>query len=224
MGYSRFAPMTGIVRSGEERATLVRRTYSLVFASVVITVLGTAFGLTQPSMMDAVKEHPFIAAICWFVPLLLAQLSRKNPVQSIGLVFVGAFVLGLVLSAPLSQLPAGVAGQAGILTLSTFGVLTAYAWLSKRDFSAWGGFFVTGLWVIIAASFLNIFFHNPGIQLWISAVGLFVMSGLLVFDTWRIRNVYGPDDYVMAAVTIYLDLLNMFLFMLKLLSGGRSRN
>jgi FtsH-binding integral membrane protein len=48
-----------------------------------------------------------------------------------------------------------------------------------------------------------------------------VFSGLLVFDTWRLRNVFGPDDYVQAAVTIYLDLLNMFLAILNLLGGRR---
>ncbi len=225
MGYSRFAPATGIVRTGEERATLVRRTYALLFASVVITVLGTAFGLTQPAMMDAVHQHPFIAAICWFAPLMLAQVNRKNGPRSIGLVFAGAFVLGLVLSPLIAALGADLVAQAAILTLSTFAVLTAYAWISTRDFSAWGGFFVTGLWVVVAASFLNIFFHNEGVNLWIAAVGLLVMSGLLVFDTWRIRNIYGPDDYVMAAVSIYLDLLNMFLFILQLLGGGsRSRS
>jgi FtsH-binding integral membrane protein len=47
------------------------------------------------------------------------------------------------------------------------------------------------------------------------------MSGLLIFDTWRLRNVFGPDDYVVAAVSIYLDLLNLFLFILRLLGGGR---
>ena len=56
---------------------------------------------------------------------------------------------------------------------------------------------------------------------WISGVAVLLFSGLLVYDTSRLRNVYGPDDYVMAAVSIYLDLLNMFLFILSLLSGNR---
>ena len=61
--------------------------------------------------------------------------------------------------------------------------------------------------------------------LWIAAVGVFIFAGLLVFDTWRIvrSGQYGQDDYVLAAVSIYLDLLNMFIFILSLLSGGRNR-
>lgn len=60
------------------------------------------------------------------------------------------------------------------------------------------------------------------VGIWISAGTLLVFSGLLIFDTWRLRNVYGPDQYVLAAVQIYLDLLNMFLAILHLL--GRRRN
>ena len=50
----------------------------------------------------------------------------------------------------------------------------------------------------------------------------FHVSGLLIFDTWRLRNVYGPDDYVGAAVNIYLDLLNMFLAIIRILGGRRN--
>jgi FtsH-binding integral membrane protein len=118
----------------------------------------------------------------------------------------------------------GVVSQAGILTLSTFGILTMYTFVSRRDFSAWGSFLVVGLWVLIGTSLLNMFFRNQTASLWMAAVGVLLFSGLLVFDTWRLRNRYGPDDYVPAAVAIYLDLLNMFLFILQLLGGGRNRN
>ena len=74
--------------------------------------------------------------------------------------------------------------------------------------------------VLIGAILLNMFVGSASGYIWIAAIGVLVFSGLLVFDTWRMRNVYGPDDYVMAAVSIYLDLLNMFLF---LLVGGQKR-
>jgi len=118
----------------------------------------------------------------------------------------------------------GIVGQAGVLTLSTFAVLTAYAWLSRRDFSAWGGFLTIGLWILIGTSLLNMFFQNQTAGLWIAAMTVFIFGGLLIFDTWRLRTVYGPDDYVPAAVQIYLDLLNMFLAILQLLGGGRNRS
>jgi len=117
----------------------------------------------------------------------------------------------------------GIVGQAGLLTFSTFGVLSLYAVLSKRDFSAWGSFFIVGLWVLIATSLLNMFVGSALGSLWIAAGTVLVFSGLLVFDTWRIvrSGVYGPDDYVPAAVMIYLDLLNLFIGILSLLNGRR---
>src|SRR5919199_2488126 len=123
----------------------------------------------------------------------------------------------------MEQRQPGIIAQTGLLTGSTFAVLTGYAFVSRRDFSAWGGFLTVGLWVLIGTMLLNLFFHSAAAQLWLAAVGVLIFSGLLVFDTWRIRNVYGPDDYVAAAVTIYLDLLNMFVFILSLPSGGGRR-
>ena len=67
-----------LVRSGEERATLVRRTYGLVFVSVVVTALGVAFGFTQPTLMEAVARHPFITMIAMFAPLWMAMQSRRQ--------------------------------------------------------------------------------------------------------------------------------------------------
>ena len=58
-------------------------------------------------------------------------------------------------------------------------------------------------------------------DLWLAGITVLVFSGLLVFDTWRIRNVYGPNEYVGAAVQIYLDLLNLFLAFLRIFGGRR---
>ena len=226
MGFSRFAvPQQGtIVRTGEERATLVRRTYSLVFASILVTIAGTAYAMTQQRMMDAVIAHPFITFICAFVPLMLAQASRNSFPRNIVFVFMFTFALGLYYAPWMAQAELhspGIISQAGLLTLTAFGTLTTYAFFSRRDFSAWGGFLITGVVVLIVASLLMWITGSTAGYTWIAAIGVLLFSGLLVFDTWRMRNLYGPDDYVIAAVSIYLDLLNMFLFILSLLSGGR---
>ena len=228
MGFSRYAvPQQGvIVRSGEERATLVRRTYSLVFASILVTIGGAAFAMSQPSLMSAVIAHPFLTAICAFVPLIGAQAMRNSFPQNIGMVFLFTFAEGVYLApfiAFAEQQSPGIASQAGLLTFVAFGTLTFYAFVSRRDFSAWGGFLAVGVVVLFLSMILNFFFGGANGFLWIAAIGTLIFSGLLVFDTWRIRNVYGPDDYVMAAVNIYLDLLNLFLFLLSMLGGGRRR-
>jgi len=221
--------LTGtLVRSGEERATLVRRTYGLVFVSVIVTAIGVAFARTQPALMQAVIEHPIITMIAMFAPLWMAMRARHSYPRNLLLVLLFTFIEGLFIAPFLTlaerQSP-GIVGQAGMLTLSTFGVLSLYALVSKRDFSAWGSFFFVGLWVLIATSLLNIFFPTALGTLWIAAGTVLVFSGLLVFDTWRIvrSGQYGPDDYVPAAVNIYLDLLNLFLAIVSLLGGGRRR-
>ncbi|MEO6445558.1 MAG: Bax inhibitor-1/YccA family protein [Gemmatimonadaceae bacterium] len=219
-------PYAGVapVRTGVERATLIRRTYVLVFASVLVTIAGAAFGMSQPSIMQAVIQHPFISMLCMFAPLMMAMKFRDAFPANLGLVFLFTFVEGLVISPIMymyGQTQPGLIGQAGMLTGSAFGVLTLYAFISRRDFSAMGAFFTVGLWVLIATSLLNLFFRNQTASLWLAGATVMVFSGLLVFDTWRLRNVYGPEDYVLAAVNIYLDLLNMFLALLSLLGGRR---
>ena len=214
-----------LVRTGEERATLVRRTYSLVLVSVLVTMVGASFALSQPNLMAAVAQHPFIAFFCSLAPLLLATRKKADFPMNIGLVLLFNFVVGVIISPALffygRQQP-GLIGQAAVLTLGAFGILTLYAFVSRRDFSAWGSFLIVGLWVLILTSFLNYFVGNGTASIWLASVTVLLFSGLLVFDTWRLRNFYGPDEYVGAAVQIYLDLLNMFMAILRLTGSRRS--
>ena len=215
-----------MVRTGEERATLVRRTYLLVFASILVTIGGVAYAMTQPSMMNAVIAHPFITALCVFVPLMLAQAARNSFPQNIGFVFLFTFAEGLYIApfiAIAERSSPGIASQAGMLTFIAFGTLTIYSFFSRRDFSAWGGFLITGVVVLLVTMFIMFLTGFSGGYTWIASIGVILFSGLLVFDTWRMRNMYGPEDYVLAAVSIYLDLLNMFLFILSLLSGNKNK-
>jgi FtsH-binding integral membrane protein len=76
--------------------------------------------------------------------------------------------------------------------------------------------------VLIGTMLLNFFFQNAMVDLWLASVAVLLFSGLLVFDTWRLRNFYGPDEYVGAAVQIYLDLLNMFMAVLRVLGNRRN--
>jgi|SRR5687768_13103087 len=217
-------PAGTLVRTGAERATLVRRTYSLVFVSVLFTVAGSMFGLSQPALLQAVAAHPIISMLAMFAPLFMAMRARHAFPANIGLVLLFTFAMGVVISPALyiyGQQKPGLITQAAMLTIGAFGVLTAYAFASRRDFSAWGSFFMVGLWVLIGTSILNMFFRNAAMDLWLAGVTVLVFSGLLVFDTWRIRNQYGPDDYVPAAVAIYLDLLNLFMAILRIFGGSR---
>jgi FtsH-binding integral membrane protein len=223
MGFS--LPVTsGLVRTGEERAQLVRRTYSLVFISVLVTVVGATYAMSNAWVMDQVIQHPWLTMLAVFVPLMAAQGARTRFPLNVAMVLLFAFAMGVMIGPTLigkAGFDSGLVTQAATITVGAFGTLTLYAFASRRDFSAWGSFFVVGLWVLIATSLLNMFFGNATSSLWIAGGTVLIFSGLLVFDTWRLRNVYGPEDYVIAAVAIYLDLLNMFLAILRILGGGR---
>jgi FtsH-binding integral membrane protein len=214
-----------LVRTGEERATLVRRTYALVLVSVLVTMVGASFGLSQPQLMQAVAQHPFIAFFASLAPLLLATRQKAVFPMNIGLVLLFNFVMGVIIAPALyfyGRTQPGLIGQAAVLTVGAFGILTLYAFVSRRDFSAWGSFLMVGLWVVIGTMLLNFFFQNAAVGLWLASVTVLLFSGLLVFDTWRLRNFYGPDEYVGAAVQIYLDLLNIFMAVLRVLGNRRN--
>jgi modulator of FtsH protease len=213
-----------VVRTGAERATLVRRTYALVFASVLVTMLGVAVAFQSPAVMEQVIRHPFIGMLCVFAPLLMIRNNPGSQARSMGFLGLFTFAEGVFLSpylALVSQNTPGVLPQAAGLTVATFGLLTGYAFVSRRDFSAWGQFFFIGLVVLLITSLLTMFFPVPGASMFLAGATVLIFSGLLIFDTWRLRNSYGPDDYVLAAVQIYLDVLNIFMALVRLLGGGR---
>lgn len=214
-----------LVRTGAERLTLIRRTYAVVLVGLLVSALGVLTAWSQPRVMDAVMAHPFLLFVVIFAPLFMAQWKARVFPVNIGFTLLFTFLEGLWL-APFLALAErgqpGIIGEAAVLTGAAFGTLTLYAFVSRRDFSAWGAFCMTGLIVVILAMLLNGFvLHSAGGELWLAGVIVLVFSGLLVFDTWRIRNVYGPDDYIPAAISIYLDLLNLFLAILRLLGGNR---
>ena len=214
-----------LVRTGEERATLVRRTYALVLVSVLVTIVGVSFALSQPAVLQAVAQHPFIAFLAALAPLFIAGRVKAAFPMNIGFVLLFNFAMGVMISPGIffygSRQP-GLIGQAAVLTIGAFGILTLYAFVSRRDFSAWGGFLMVGLWVLIGTMLLNVFFQNAAVDLWLASVAVLLFSGLLLYDTWRLRNFYGPDEYVGAAVQIYLDLLNMFMAILRVMGNRRS--
>ncbi|MDE3152775.1 MAG: Bax inhibitor-1/YccA family protein [Gemmatimonadota bacterium] len=229
MGFSRYqVGAMPRVLSGVERASLVRRTYGLVFLGIVAMLFGAAFTATQASLISAVAAHPIITFFVTMVPLWMAQTQARSFPRNIILTLLYTFLTGVWLAPMLvvyARMDPGALGQAGMLTFAAFGGLTLYATFSRRDFSAWGGFFFVGLVVLLITGLALAFFPSAAALTWYSAAGVLVFSGLLVFDTWRITRSgqFGDQDYVIAAVTIFVDLLNLFLFILSLVGGGDRR-
>ncbi len=145
--------------------------------------------------------------------------------SSKGLVAVFAFtgVMGAAIGPMLSfylALPNGpglVMQALGGTALVFFG-LSAYALTTRKDFSYMGGFLMVGLLVAIVASIANIFLGIPALSLTISAAIVMIMSGLILFDTSRIIN-GGETNYIRATVALYLDIYNLFIHLLHLLTA-----
>lgn len=115
---------------------------------------------------------------------------------------------------------------------ATFGVTSLYGMATKRDLTSVGNFMMMGLFGIIIASLINIFLKNSAMQMIISYIGVFVFVGLTAYDTQKIKimALTQPADLdsgtirkgaIMGALTLYLDFINMFIFMLRILGDRR---
>ena len=149
---------------------------------------------------------------------------HKTAESSKGLIAIFVFtgLLGASLGPMLNyylSLPGGsvMVMQAMGTTAAAFLGLSAYALTSKKDFSYMGGFLITGLIIAVVASVANIFLHIPALSLAVSSAIVFIMCGLILFDTSRIIN-GGETNYIRATVSLYLNIYNLFIHLLSLLS------
>ena len=101
-----------------------------------------------------------------------------------------------------------------------FAGLTLFAWQSKIDFSFLGAGLGAGLWLLLLWGLFGALFGGGGGAMY-SLFGAALFCGYVLFDTWLIMHKLGCDDYVLGAIMLYLDIVNLFLFILQLLSSNR---
>src|SRR5690606_38475421 len=117
--------------------------------------------------------------------------------------------------------------QTFFVSAAAFGALSLYGYTTKRDLSAIGSFLVMGLFGLIIASLVNLFLKSSALDFAISAIGVLVFAGLTAWDTQKIKEMYFETDAVamagrkaiMGALTLYLDFINLFLFLLRFLGN-----
>merc|ERR1711920_1159326 len=107
--------------------------------------------------------------------------------------------------------------QAFAITAVLFVVLTAYALRSGKDFSYMRGFLVTALSGLVVAGVAGIFFPSIVGSLLLAAIGALTFSGYILYDTWRIEKKFSYDEFIPATIELYLDIINLFLYVLKIL-------
>jgi len=203
---------------------VLRNTYALLGLSLVPTVIGAFIGMTMN--FTFAQQHPFIFAIGSLVVLygLFAAInanrnSSVGVVLLLGLTFLLGLMLGPILQHALhlrngGQIVGLAAGGTGIIFLTLAGIATT----TKKDFSFMGKFLLIGIILLIIASLANIFLQIPAMALALSAIGVILFSGFILYDVSRIVN-GGETNYVMATLSLYMSIYNLFTSLLHLLMG-----
>ena len=202
------------------RATFVKQTYQLLAASLLAATAGAYIGTNSASLLSGGAY--WIAVIAEFACLFGLMYARKNAKLALILLFAFTFISGLVLGPTLARyIGAGMGNvitQAFLMTTVAFGGLSVFAMNTKRDFSAMGKFLFIALIVIVVASLINIFVGSSMLSLAVSGAGALIFSAYILYDTQNIiRGAY--DSPVLAAVSLYLDILNLFISLLHILGA-----
>ena len=197
---------------------VIRNTYILLSMTLVFSAL------TAAASMVLKLPHPglLITFAGYFGLLFLTTRFRDS---GLGLLFVFAltgfmgYTLGPILNAYLSlpngnQLVMTALGATGVIFLS----LSGYALTSRKDFSFMGGFLMVGILVAFLAGLAAAFFTMPGLSLAVAAMFVLLMSGLILYQTSQIIH-GGETNYIMATVTLYVSIYNLFLSLLQLLGA-----
>ena len=111
------------------------------------------------------------------------------------------------------------AGGTGVILMTMAGIATT----TKKDFSFMGKFLMVGIILLIVASLANMFFHIPAMALALSGIGVILFSGFILYDVSRIVN-GGETNYVMATLSLYMSIYNLFTSLLQLLMGLMGSN
>ncbi len=197
-----------------------------------VTALGTAYlASTNPAFAQLIYVSP-LKWVLMLAPLAMVFfLSFRIHTMSVSTAqttfWAYAGLLGVSLSSIFLVYTGASITQTFFVTATTFGAMSLYGYTTKKDISSWGSFLFMGLIGIIIASIVNIFMASSAMSFAISVIGVLVFTGLTAYDTQRIKEEYYEGDdadsagrkAIMGALTLYLDFINLFLMMLRLLGN-----
>jgi FtsH-binding integral membrane protein len=187
------------------------------------------------NLFNAVGRPSLVGWIVMLAPLgiVLTMGMAVNRLSEFSLkaLFWGfATIMGVSLSTIFLRYTGGSIAATFFATSASFASLSLYGYTTKRDLSGFGKFLMMGVVGLIVAMLINAFFPSSTGSLLISFVGVLLFAALTVYDTQKIKNMYdnvaGTDmagkSIVMGALTLYLDFINLFLFMLRFMGGNRN--
>jgi len=209
--------------------------YNLMAIGLVVTALvsmATAyFASTNEAFFVFLYTSPF-AYVVMFAPLIAVffmsfKIHTLSTSVAQGLFLGFAALIGLSISSIFFVYQIGSVTQVFFITAAAFGSLSLYGYTTKRDLRPLGTFLFIGLVGLILASIVNLFTQSGALHFAISVIGVLIFAGLTAYDTQNIKAMYYEGDsvdsrgrkIVMGALQLYLDFINMFIFLLRLLGN-----
>jgi FtsH-binding integral membrane protein len=200
-------------------------------AAVETNANGAIVGLT--SFGQALYSGPAVLVLflgtLGLVFLISWRIDRLQPSTAFALFMLYAGLLGLMLSSIFLTYTGTSITRVFFISAASFGALSLYGYTTQRDLSPIGSFLMMGVIGLIIAMVVNIFLKSTGLDFVISAAGVLIFAGLTAWDTQKIKEMFDPMEdgtivgrkAVMGALTLYLDFINLFLFMLRLFGDRR---
>jgi uncharacterized protein len=200
-------------------------------AAAVTDASGKLVGLT--SFGQTIYSGP--ATIVLFlgtlglVMMISWRIDKLQPATALMLFMLYAALLGLMLSSIFLAYTHASIARVFFISAASFGGLSLWGYTTQRDLSAMGTFLTMGLIGLIIAMVVNIFLKSSGLDFIISGAGVLIFAGLTAWDTQKIKEMYDVNDdgtvagrkSVMGALTLYLDFINLFLFLLRIFGDRR---
>ncbi len=218
--------------------TILKNVYLWMTAGLGLTALIAFFVASNPPLLRALVGNTmgFLLIVVGQFALvfyLSSRLDRMSQASAIGAFLAYSALNGIMLSTIFVVYAGVVIYKTFFTTALMFGGMSIYAMTTKRDLNRFGSYLVMGLWGLIIASLINMFFRSSGLEYLISFIGVGIFLGLTAWDTQKIIRMneqYGSgiDEEtftklsIIGALSLYLDFLNLFLFFLRIF--GRSDN
>lgn len=210
------------------RLAFIRKVYNLLFTSLLVTV-GVGWFCTRPAILPGMlKAFPIFLIGSLLVGFGMA-FARRASGLNLALLFLYSALQGAVFGPVLfmiERFAPGIPLQAAVLTVAVFGGLSFYVLTTRKDFSYLGGALFMGLMGLVAVGLLSLFFPAmlSGLGIVYSAAGILIFGGYVLYDTSMIMNKLEPDEAVFGAMSLYLDFINLFWYILRLLMELNRRN
>lgn len=218
----------------EVRLGFLRKVFGILGAQLALTVAICAACMFVAPLRAAVLAGggalSAVAMVATFGTLFALMLHKDSHPTNMRLLFAFTAAEAVLMGVVCARYAAAGLGylvlEALVLTTAIFGGLTAYCFVSRRDFSFMGGALSAALFALIGASVVNLLFgvtggQSPGLALLISWGGALLFSLYILYDVSMIMHHLSPDDYVLAAINLYLDFINLMLYILSILSRNR---